>query len=86
MPLNLSQLETAVFNALKKAKETPPPEDPNESDQIQIQILEQLAQDLAAAIDAYVRGGVVGGVSVEVRNSAHVVIGTGQQTGTVSLQ
>jgi hypothetical protein len=86
MALDLNALQQAVLTALKKAKDTPPPDDPSQSDQVQSQILVQLSQDLSAAIDTYVRGAVVGGVAVEVQDNAHVVIGSGTQVGTVSLQ
>jgi hypothetical protein len=80
VPLNKTTLQTAVRAAFAKAKATPPPADPNQADAVQEQILTTLAQDLANALDAFVRGGDVSQIVVEVRNNANVVIGTGTQT------
>jgi len=86
MPLDTAALQTAVKAAFKKAKDTPPPGDPAQADQVQEQILTQLAQDLAAAIDTFVKSGDVTGVTVQVRNTSNVLIGTGTQTNTVKVQ
>ena len=79
MPLNKTTLQTAVRAAFAKAKATPPPADPAQADAVQEQILTTLAQDIATAVDAFVRGGDVTQVVVEVRSPANVVIGTGTQ-------
>jgi hypothetical protein len=87
MPLEKNSLQAAIKAAFQKAKETPPPDDPSQSDQVQEEILDTLSQDLADAIEAYVHGGDVGGVTVTVRDIANVnVIGTGTQAGTVKIQ
>ena len=81
MALDTVTLETAIKAAFKKAKDTPPPSDPSQANAAQEQILTNLAKDLTAAIRAFVTGGDVVQVAVEVRNNANVVIGTGNQTG-----
>jgi hypothetical protein len=59
MPLDKNGLQTSIGAAFEKAKATPPPADPKDSDNIQHQVLSQLARDLAAAIDTFVRSGDV---------------------------
>jgi hypothetical protein len=86
MPLNKNSLQVAIKAAFKKAKDTPPPEDPNQADQVQEQILTDLAQDLANAVDAFVRSGDVNDVIVQVRDNAAVVIGTGTQTNVSKVK
>jgi hypothetical protein len=86
MPLDTISLQTAIKAAFKKAKETPPPADPSQTDQVQEQILAQLAQDLADALNTFVLGAAVVGVKVNVVNTANQPIGTGTQTGTGNLQ
>jgi len=85
MPLDQATLQTAIHTAFKKAKDTPPPSDPSQSDQTQEQILTQLSQDLAAAVNAFVLSGDIGGVVVAVVNTSNQPIGTGTQTGTVKM-
>ena len=72
--------------AFKKAKDTPPPSDPAQANQLQEQILTTLSQDLANAISVFVAGGDVTGVRVVVVNASNVQIGTGAQTGTGKVQ
>ncbi len=86
MPLDLNSLQSAVKAAFLKAKNTPPPADPSQSDAVQAQILDTLSADLAAAIQAYVQSGDVGGVSVKVVDNANNPLGTGSQVGTVKIQ
>jgi hypothetical protein len=45
----------------------------------------QAATALADAISEYVQGAVVKGVTVEVRNNANAIIGTGTQNNSVGL-
>ncbi len=47
---------------------------------------DQVSDALATAIDTYVTGAAVVGVSVNVVNSGNQPIGTGAQTGTGTLQ
>lgn len=47
---------------------------------------DQVAASLASAIDAYLRSGDVVQVTVQVRDSNNVMIGTGTQTGTGKIQ
>lgn len=47
---------------------------------------DQVAAALADAIDTFVRGGEVVGITTEVRDVGDTVIGTGTQTGTGSTQ
>ena len=86
MALNTTALQAAIKDAFKKAKQTPPPSDPNQADQVQEQILTDLAKDLADAVNAFVVGAAVIGVTVNVVNQANQPIGTGTQTGTGTLQ
>ncbi|HEX8150652.1 MAG TPA: hypothetical protein VF591_25935 [Pyrinomonadaceae bacterium] len=88
MALDKETLREAVKAAFKKAKETPPPDPPDEGviKQLQETILTDLAQDLADALDAFVRGADVTGVQVEVRNNASVVIGSGTQNNLGQVQ
>jgi len=86
MPLDISSLQTAITTAFKKAKSTPPPSDPSKSDQVQEQILTQLGLDLASAVNAFVRGADVIGVTVAVVDPSNKPIGTGTETGTGKLQ
>jgi hypothetical protein len=86
MPLDVTSLKDAIKAAFKKAKDTPPPSDPSEADQVQEQILTDLAQDLANAVSAFVQSGDVKQVTVQVRDNANVVIGTGSQTGVGKVQ
>jgi hypothetical protein len=46
---------------------------------------EQAAEAMADAIDTYVRGAAVTGISTQVVDAAMVPIGTGSQIGTGSL-
>jgi hypothetical protein len=86
MPLDTATLEASIKTAFKKAKDTPPPADPGETGQAQEQILTQLAKDLAGAVNAFVRSGDVVQVTVQVRDLANAVIGSGAQTGTGKIQ
>lgn len=86
MPLDVTTLKTAVKAAFQKAKTTPPPSDPSQSDQVQTQILDQLSQDLANAIQVFVQSGDVGGVFVTVKDNANNPLGSGTQVGTVKIQ
>jgi len=85
MALDVATLRTAIKTAFEKSKNTPPPENPDEIDQVQVQILETLAQDLSAAIETFVRSGDVNGVSVTVRDNANNVIGSGVQSVAVKV-
>jgi len=80
MPLNKPNLQTAIKAAFKKAKDTPPPSDPSQTDQTQEQILTTLAQDLADAINTFVLNADVTQVTVQVKDLGSNVIGTGTQT------
>ncbi|MBI4670719.1 MAG: hypothetical protein HY741_03495 [Chloroflexi bacterium] len=86
MPLNKSELETKIKDAFKKAKATPPPADPKDADKVQEQINAQLAKDLAAAIDAFIRGGDVKKITVDVNATGGGKIGTGTQTGVGKVE
>lgn len=86
MALNKNNLQAAIKTAFEKARNTPPPNDPAQAEQVQAQILDTLSADLATAILAFVTGGDVVGVKVDVRNASNVLIGTGTQTGTGSIQ
>jgi hypothetical protein len=81
MPLDADTLKTAIKAAFGKAKATPPPQDPKDTDKVQETILDTLSQDLAAAIDAYVKAAQVAGVKVQVLDPAtHQPLEVGQQT------
>ena len=69
--------KAALAAALKTAFESGM-DDPNWT-------LDDAAGALADAIDFYVRGAEVAGVTTEVRDPGNVVIGTGAQTGTGTL-
>lgn len=87
MALKKNDLEAAILAAFKKAKSTPPPSDPKKADEVQEQINTQLAKDLANAIDAFLRGGDVVQVKVDVTPPAGgAKIGTGTQTGVGKVQ
>jgi hypothetical protein len=86
MALDKNILKTQIEAAFKKAKETPPPSNPNDSGKVQDQILAQLALDLSDAYDAFVKSGDVTGITVQVRDSGNNVIGSGAQTGTGKVQ
>lgn len=86
MPLNKTELESKIKDAFKKAKETPPPADPQDADKVQEQINTQLAQDLAAAIDTFIRGGDVKKITVDVNATGGGIIGTGTQTGVGKVE
>ena len=86
MPLDTASLQNQIKMAFKKAKDTPAPSDPKDADQAQEQILTQLSQDLAAAVSAFVRGGDVLNVTVQVKDNASAIIGIGTQTTPVQLQ
>ena len=62
MPLDATTLQSAIKAAFEKAKSTPPPADPTQTDKVQETILSTLSQDLANAIDAYVKGAAVNGI------------------------
>ena len=86
MPLQTTQLQDAVKAAFKKAKDTPPPSDPAQADQVQEEILTQLAADLAEAIEAFVKSGDVKGVKTDVQVDLGTGKGQGAQTGTVKIE
>lgn len=73
MPLNKAALKQAILTTFETAK-------------VQEWTSEQVAGALADAIDTFVRGADVVGVTVEVRNNAQTIIGTGTQTGTGDIQ
>jgi len=85
MSLDKEALKTKIKEAFEKAKNTPPPEDPNETENIQNETLTQLAVDLSNAIDAFVKSGDVVNVGVEVEVEVKDIngnpIGTGIGTG-----
>jgi hypothetical protein len=85
MALDQMTLQTKIKTAFEKAKNTPPPADPNDADTVQTQIVTTLAADLAAAIGEFVQSGDISGVVTEVTNDANVHLGTGIQTNTVHL-
>jgi hypothetical protein len=74
VPLDKTTLQTAIATTFQQGMA-----DPTWS-------ADQTAKALADAIDAYVRGASVVGVTVNVVNPAQVPIGTGAQTGTGTLQ
>lgn len=86
MALNKNNLQVAIKAAFEKARNTPPPADPAQAAQLQGQILDTLAADLSDAMLAFVTGGDVVNVAVQVRNANNVVIGTGTQTGPGKIQ
>jgi hypothetical protein len=86
MALDVNALQTAIHAAFKKAKDTPAPSDPSQAGDLQEQILTQLAQDLSAAVNTFLTGGDVVQVTVQVKDAANTVIGTGTQTGTGKIQ
>jgi len=86
MPLDTISLQTAIKTAFKKAKDTPAPPDPSQASQTQEQILTQLAQDLANAINAFVRSGDVVQVTVQVKDNANNVIGSGTQNNKGKIE
>jgi hypothetical protein len=86
MSLDTATLQTSIKAAFKKAKDTPPPADPSQADQVQEKILTQLAQDLASALNTFVLGAEVIGVMVNVVNQSNQPIGTGTQAGAGKLQ
>lgn len=89
MALDITTLQTAIKTAFEKAKETPPPDPPVTEESaaaVQAQVLDTLAGDLAAAIDAFVRSGAIDDVRVRVTNTGGTVIGTGAQTNASSLK
>jgi hypothetical protein len=81
MPLDRTILENAVKAAFKKAKDTPPPENPADADKIQEQILTDLSRDLANAVNTFVQSGDVTQVAVQVTDDFNNQIGKGIQTG-----
>ena len=86
MALDKNTLKKKIEDAFKKAKEAPPPSNPDDSGKVQDQILAQLAADLSDAFEAFVKGGDVAGVKVTVRDLANNVIGSGTQTDPVHVQ
>lgn len=87
MALKKNDLEAAILAAFKKAKSTPAPSDPKKANEVQEQVNAQLAQDLANAIDAFMRGGDVVQVKVDVvSDPGGVEIGKGTQTGVGKVQ
>ena len=86
MALQTTALENAIRDAFKKAKDTPAPEDPDEADQLQEDILAELAADLAAAILAFVQSGDVAGVTTDVQVDTSTGRGQGTQTGVGRIQ
>lgn len=85
MSLDVNTLRSAIFAAFKKAKETPPG-DPNKADQLQAQILTQLAQNLSAAVQNFVRSGDVVQVEVQFTDPTTNKLITAKQTGTGKIQ
>ncbi len=73
MPLDKTQLQAALKTAFDTAKD-------------QNWTTDQVAQAIADAVDTFVRGGDVNGITVTVRDNANVQIGTGSQTTAVQLQ
>ena len=86
MPLNINTLQTAIKQAFEKAKNTPPPADPNQADQVQDEILTQLAQDLATAVNNFIRSGDVVGITTAVVLDIPNETGVGTQTGVGRVQ
>jgi|LGOV01.1.fsa_nt_gb hypothetical protein len=86
MGLDKTTLDSEIKKAFVKAKETEPPEDPEDSDKVQDQILTQLALDLSNAINDFVKSGDVVEVVVDVKDDSNNHIGTGTQTGTGKIQ
>jgi hypothetical protein len=82
MGLDKEALEIQLKEAFEKAKATQPPEDPEEIDRVQKEILKNLAIDLAGAIDAFVRSGDVVGVTTRVVVDPQTGVGTGTQEDT----
>jgi hypothetical protein len=86
MALDKKNLQKQIHAAFKKAQETPPPNDPKDSDTVQKQILIELAQDIANAIDSFVRSGAVVGITTHVILDIPNETGTGKQTGPGSIK
>jgi len=86
LALQTTALQNEIKAAFKKAKDTPPPEDPDDADQLQEDILTDLAADLAAAILAFVRSGDVVGVKTDVQVDTNTGVGQGTQTGVGRVQ
>ena len=86
MALQTTALQNEIKAAFKKAKDTPPPEDPADADQLQEDILTELAADLAAAILAFVQSGDVAGVTTDVQVDTSTGRGQGTQTGVGRIQ
>ena len=74
MPLDKNSLRDAMKSAFQQGMSDPS------------WTADQTAQALADAIDVYVRGAAVMGVTVDVVNDASVHLGTGAQTGAGTLQ
>ena len=86
MPLDKTSLSVAIKQAFQTAQNTPPPSDPSAAGALQAQILTRLAADLASAIDTFARSADIVGVTVQVRDNANNIIGTGVESGTGKLQ
>ena len=86
MPLQTTVLQDQIKAAFKKAKDTPPPDDPADADQLQEDILTELAADLAVAILAFLQSGDVVGVRTDVQVDTSTGRGQGTQTGVGRIQ
>jgi len=87
--LDITALKGAIKAAFEKAKETPPPPPPVTKEAaaaVQALVLDTLAGDLAAAIEAYVLQGSIDDVQVSVTNSGGTVIGSGKQSNSSKLK
>jgi len=82
MGLDKTALAEKIKAAFEKAKNTPAPEDPNDADQVQVEILETLSADLANAIYDFVTEAEVKGITTSVVLDIPNEIGTGTQTGS----
>ncbi len=86
MALDLATLRSQILAAFVTAKDTEPPADPADAAALQDEILEQLSTDLAAAIDGFVRGGQIAGITTDVVLDLPSETGTGTQSAPVNVQ
>jgi hypothetical protein len=86
MALKVNTLQSNLYQAFKKAQNTPPPADPSQAPQVQDQILSQLALDLSGAINTFVTGGEIVQLIVSVKDKTNTEIGTGTQTSVNTIQ
>lgn len=88
MALDKDNLIKNIQDAFTKAKEVEPPKNPNEINDIQDEILTQLAKDLAAAIEVFVKAGEIKitGIKVDVEDNNHNPIGKGTQKEDLTVK